>query len=268
MARKKKHAEHANHERWLVSYADFITLLFAFFTTLYAISVVDAQKLSKVANSMQSAFHTMDFPSGSRSPGLDAPGLKSGEKIVIVPSIGTPKPKSEPGRKGAQKTAARAGLMLIKNHLESEALARILGDKIKLLLDGRGLIIRMAEIGFYDSGASTLKPEALGLVDTIAAALAPLGNHLRIEGHTDNVPIKTLRYRSNWELSTARASGLVTYLIKEHDFDPNRLSASGFGEFRPMVPNDTPEHRALNRHVDIIVMSEEAMREEPATGIR
>jgi chemotaxis protein MotB len=260
MARKKKHPEHANHERWLVSYADFITLLFAFFTTLYAISVVDAQKVAKVANSMQEAFGTATFSEGSRKLGLDSGGLPPGSKLAMVSPVN---PKGAGSRGGQRKMILSA----LKVQLEAATQANRLKD-IQILADGRGLIIRLAEIGFYDSGASELKPEALFIVDRLAGALSNLENDIRIEGHTDNVPIRTSRYRSNWELSTARATTLVGYFISKHGFDPNRLSASGCGEFRPVADNDTPENRALNRHVDIIVMNEKSMWQEPRTLAR
>jgi len=255
MARKKKHQEHANHERWLVSYADFITLLFAFFTTLYAISVVDAQKVAKVANSMQEAFGTATFSEGSRKLSLDSGGLPPGGKLAIVSPVNA---KGAGGRGGQRKIVLPA----LKAQLEAATQANHLKD-VQILMDGRGLIIRLAEIGFYDSGVSELKPEALIVVDLLAGVLANLENDIRIEGHTDNVPIRTSRYRSNWELSTARATTLVGHLINKHGFDPNRLSASGCGEFRPVADNDTPENRALNRHVDIIVMNDKSMWQEP-----
>jgi chemotaxis protein MotB len=256
MARKKKHAEHANHERWLVSYADFITLLFAFFTTLYAISVVDAQKVAKVANSMQEAFGAAAFTSGSKKLSLDDGGLPPGGRLSIV----TPVSPKASASKGAQR---KVPLPALRNQLEAAAQLNHFSDKVQMLMDGRGLIVRLAEIGFYDSGASELKPDALAIVDLIAAALSNLDNDIRVEGHTDNIPIRTSKYPSNWELSTARATTLVEYLIVKHSFDANRLSASGCGEFRPVADNDTPEHRALNRHVDVIVMNERSMGQEP-----
>jgi chemotaxis protein MotB len=256
MPRKKKHAEPANHERWLVSYADFITLLFAFFTTLYAISVVDAQKVSKVANSMQEAFGTATFQDGSRRLSLDSGGVPPGGKLAIVSPI-SPKAAARTG--GGRKIP----LAVLKSALESAAAVSHFSDKVQMVMDGRGLIVRLAEIGFYDSGAGELKPDALAVVDILAETLSNLDNDIRVEGHTDNVPIKTSRYPSNWELSTARATILVQYLVRKHGFDPNRLSASGCGEFQPLAENDTPEHRALNRHVDIIVMNESTMRQEP-----
>jgi chemotaxis protein MotB len=261
MSRKKKHPEHANHERWLVSYADFITLLFAFFTTLYAISVVDAQKVAKVANSMQEAFGTATFSEGSRKLSLNSGGLPPGGKLAIVSPIN---PKGADGRGGQRKFVPS----VLKAQLEAATQANRLKDNVQILADGRGLIIRLAEIGFYDSGSSELKPEALNIVDQLAVALANLGNDIRIEGHTDDVPIRTSRFRSNWELSTARATTLVAYFIGKHGLDPNRLSASGCGEFRPVADNNTPENRALNRRVDIIVMNENTMGQEPRTLAR
>ncbi len=260
MARKKKHAEHENHERWLVSYADFITLLFAFFTTLYAISVVDAQKVAKVANSMQAAFGKATFQPGSRKLNLHSGGIPAGGSPAVISPISS--------KAGGGGTGRKVSLPALKSQLESAAILNRFSDKVQLLLDDRGLVVRLAEIGFYDSGSSDLKQDGLKIVDLLAAALSNLENDIRVEGHTDNVPIKTSKYPSNWELSTARATTLIEYFVGKHGFDPNRMSASGCGEFRPLADNDTPEHRALNRRVDIIVMNEGSMRQEPRNMTR
>lgn len=260
MARKKKHEEHENHERWLVSYADFITLLFAFFTTMYAVSNVDAQKMGRMVLSMQAAFESTVFPPGSRQLSLAPPSAVGGEAAMLYDSVRPldPLKAASAGLPGKQDSITR-----VKAQLESMIVKHNLAGRVRLVLDRRGLIIRLAEVGFYDSGSPVMRPESLAIIDTLADQLAPLSNAIRIEGHTDNVPINTARYRSNWELSTARATNIVLYLQDRHKIDPERLSASGYGEYRPLVSNDTTENRRLNRRVDIILLSDEAAQKEP-----
>lgn len=268
MARKKKKEEHENHERWLVSYADFITLLFAFFTTLYAVSNVDAQKYGRMVLSLQAAFDSSVFPAGSRKLNLAPPSPIGKEQPGILDSIRPVPPDPLSKKKRSSKDGKDETLAEIKNRLEAMIQNDKLGGKLRLILDRRGLIIRLAEVGFYHSGSSTVKPEAISIIDQLATFVAPLNHAVRIEGHTDNVPIRTSRYPSNWELSTARATNIVIYLQEHHGLDPQRLSASGYGEFRPLVPNTTTENRALNRRVDIILLSDEAVREEPSPEAR
>ena len=257
--RPKRTQEHFNQDRWLVSYADFITLLFAFFTTLYAISNVDAQKLGRMVMAMKAAFD-QELP-GQGSKGA-VPSPVGGNSIHPAGSI---RPALTPEMKtGPVPGKEPLPLPEVKNQIEKIINEEDLSKKIKLTLDRRGMIIRLGELNFFDSGSSALKPEARTILDKIAAILLPLNYTIHIEGHTDNVPISTSRYPSNWELSTARATSMVLYLIETHGFDPQKLSASGYGEFRPIAPNDNPENRAQNRRVDLVVLNEEARSQEPA----
>ncbi len=256
--RLKKSHDTANHDRWLVSYADFITLLFAFFTTLYAISNVDAQKLGRMVVAMKAAFD-QNLPGQGDKGSLPLP---SGGNAVspaghirpaLVPEMKTgPVPMKQP-----------IPLPEIKQKIETVIEEEDLAKKVKVTLDRRGMIIRLGELNFFDSGSANLRPEAKTVLDKIAAVLLPHDYSIRIEGHTDNVPISTSRYPSNWELSTARATSMVLYMITTHGFDPQKLSASGYGEFRPIAPNDTSENRSQNRRVDLVVLNEEARSQEP-----
>jgi chemotaxis protein MotB len=274
VARKKKPPEHANHERWLVSYADFITLLFAFFTTLYAISTVDAQKMGKMVTSMRASFDSSTFPSGSDklalSPGTHA-APASGPNLVenlsakelsdsIKPSLKGLKPSRAPREDGAGNSKKLAAL---KKNIEAMVGTAALGTRVRTRMEGRGLIISLGEAGLFDSASETLKPGGRALLDTIASGLAKAPNYMRVEGHTDNVPINTARFPSNWDLSTSRATALVTYLVSRFGITPGRLSAAGYAEFRPVAPNDTAEGRALNRRVDIVVLNPESSQLEP-----
>ncbi len=279
--RKKKPAEHISHERWLVSYADFITLLFAFFTTMYAISTVDAQKMGKMVTSMRASFDAGIFNSGSTALALLPEGNASGRRLKtedIVENINGAKegqlrdkalqslkelktnliPANERAR-GADKS-----LGALKRQIEELVGAEALKGKVRTGLDARGLIVSLGEVGFFDSGSDQIKPEGLALLDTIATSFVGLDNHIRVEGHTDNVPIKSGKFPSNWELSTARATNIVAHLITGLGLPPGRLSAAGYAEFRPTHPNDSAEGRAHNRRVDIVVLDPQFARtEEP-----
>jgi chemotaxis protein MotB len=141
-----------------------------------------------------------------------------------------------------------------------------LQNKIHASLDERGLTIRFLDTALFDLGQADLKPEARAILDNVASILRSLPNPIRVEGHTDNLPINTYRFPSNWELSTARATTVVRYLAEKHGIPPDRLSAAGYGEWRPVAPNDTPEHRAQNRRVDIVVLRTDLAKQEPLGG--
>ena len=239
MARRGRRS---SHERWLVSYADLMTLLFAFFATMYAISSVDAMKLTQVAHALQVAF---DDSARGRA-------IASGEGLL--PERGT---KVAPGR-DAENVSARI----------ARDLARELADRqLELSLDSRGLVISIPEAGSFAVGRDELSPLAEALIARIAAVLSDVPNAVRVEGHTDDVPIHTSRFRSNWDLSTARATRVVEFLSDRAAIAPQRLAAAGYGEFHPRVANDGPENRARNRRVDLVVLNAATRAaEEPAQG--
>jgi len=278
LARKRKPPEHVNHERWLVSYADFITLLFAFFTTMYAISTVDAQKMGRLVLSMRASFDSSMFPAGS-----DTLSLSGGEGAApaigsdVVEYIGTPKDKAMrefsvstlrelKSNLVASAASARGefvALSRIRRDVESLVEGKGMVGKVHTRMESRGLVVSLGEGGFFDSGSDQLKPEGMALLDSLAPSLLEAENQIRVEGHTDTVPIRTARFPSNWELSTARATMIVSYLVSRYGFSPEKLSAAGYGEFRPIADNETPEGRARNRRVDILVMNSSLTRSEP-----
>jgi chemotaxis protein MotB len=275
--RKKKPPEHANHERWLVSYADFITLLFAFFTTMYAISTVDAQKMGRMVLSMRASFSGSVFPTGSDTLSLGG-GMGAGAAVSkdLVENVNTPKEKalkeySVEHLKELKTNFARnalpkgevVALGRLKQNVESLVKERSMTSKVRTRLEVRGLVISLGEGGFFDSGSDQLKPEGRELLNALAVQLLAAENQIRIEGHTDNVPIQTLKFPSNWELSTARAICIVSHLVRQFGFTPEKLSAAGYGEFRPVAVNETVEGRARNRRVDIVVLNSTSTRSEP-----
>jgi chemotaxis protein MotB len=251
MRQKQKHHEHPNHERWLVSYADFITLLFAFFVVMYAMSQVDVKKMGRLSKAMQSAFDTRVFDAGSKKLNL-AEGIPEGAaEPKIMESISPLVSPSQPTFDKLQKK--------IENKLVQERFQ----DKVKFKQDKRGLVISLVEAGFFNPGEAEIKGSSLKIVDSIAQSILPIRNQIRVEGHTDNTPIHNNRFPSNWELSTARATNVIAYLTYNYAFSPLRLSAAGYGEFRPVASNNQAEGRAANRRVDIVILNEAAERQEP-----
>lgn len=261
MARKKEPEKHVNHERWLVSYADFITLLFAVFVTLYAMSQSDKKKAEEVMQSIQQSFGMVQ--SGAPSPKMN---VLPSSQFTITPSI-RPEVSLSPGSRASRgQLKARADekdFRQIKSAIDAYLVKQGAQSKVQLTITRRGLIVSLKEAGFFDSGQAQLKPSAYELINTIAEVMTQYNNPLRFEGHTDNVPINTAQFPSNWELSTARAVNGLKYLIKNFDVDPQKISAVGYAEFRPLADNDTAEGRAKNRRVDLVMLSGEGERGEP-----
>jgi chemotaxis protein MotB len=266
--KKVSHEEEGSSERWLVSYADFITLLFAFFTTLYAISTVDAQKAGKLVDSMHASFDSGVFNSGSRNMSLgQGSGSSSSKSREVLESL-TPGNdlsskvhafKGMEDLKGAgSKKSVLSGekdLGRFKKSVENLLGVNISKGIVRVHMEPRGLIITLGEKGVFDSGSDQIKPEGKALLDELATSLVSVGNYIRVEGHTDNVPISNPRFPSNWELSTARATVVVCYLIQTYSLKAEMLSAAGYSEYRPVASNDTEEGKARNRRVDIIILN-------------
>jgi chemotaxis protein MotB len=266
MARKKKHhEEEENMERWLVSYADFITLLFAFFVTMYSISRVDGKKLGSAVDSLQRALGSVVAVQASQRE----PGVFQGNMAPIHFSI-TPiegKPYTAEGE-GFQKLADNIQKEVKKisggkGEGEGQGGSGNLENQIKFILEKRGLVIRISEHLFFDSGDASIRSDFIPLLSILAHALEKIPNQIRVEGHTDNVPINTSKYPSNWELSTARATTIVRYLLGHFEFEPEKLSATGYAEFRPVDSNKTAEGRLQNRRVDFIILNLKEMELEP-----
>ncbi|MEO5822008.1 MAG: flagellar motor protein MotB [Vicinamibacteraceae bacterium] len=241
--RRKRAAPQVSHERWLVSYADFITLLFAFFTTMYAISTVDAQKMSKMVASMQVALK--GDPSQLPSP-------------VPLPTNGVPQPVMP----------RLDNLVNLRQQLSARLQRQIQQGNVEISVDARGLVVSIREAGSFASGSAELSDGARRLLAEIAAPLSELPHPVRIEGHTDDTPIATSRFRSNWELSTARATQVIAYLQNDMQLSATRLSAAGYGEFHPRVPNTSAEARAENRRVDLVILNTAtSTAEEPIVAV-
>lgn len=260
MSRRHRARAHANHERWLVSYADFITLLFAFFVVLYASAQVDQRKVGKLAMAIQVAFQELGvFPASTTQIPLDTnepmpfSSVQAIENAKRVTELGriAPSPDEPIG-----VDSEEANLSTMQAELQQALQNEIALHTVALHRETEGLVLSLREFGFFDSGSAALKPSALPALDRIASILSVRTCRLRIEGHTDNVPIHTAQMASNWELSTARSTELVRLLIVRYGFSPERLSAAGFAEYHPIASNLTSQGRAQNRRVDVVILSE------------
>jgi chemotaxis protein MotB len=264
MIRRKHPRAHPNHERWLVSYADFITLLFAFFVVLYSSAQVDQRKVGKLAIAIQVAFQELGvFPASTSKTPLD---INEPMPVSAVQAIENAKHNAAVAHISSSPAdeltanVEEANLTTLQAELQ-QALQREIGlHTVALHRESEGLVISLREFGFFDSGSAALKPSAMPALDRIASILAIRSCRLRIEGHTDNVPIHTVQMASNWELSTARSTELVRLLIVRYRFSPDRLSAAGYAEYHPIASNDNAQGRAQNRRVDVVILSEHIVR--------
>ncbi len=239
---KKKH-EHVNHERWLISYADFITLLFAFFVVLFSASQSDKKKAQQVEYSIHSAFQTMGiFAMAASTPNLQNNNGAANAGTIMMGDDLDVSPKT------------MADLNKMKSQLDNLLATEIAHKTVSVQVGRDGLIISLRAAGFFESGAATPIPASKHTLLSIGSALAITPYDVRIEGHTDNIPIHTGIYQSNWELSTARATALAELFIDASHVIPSHLSAAGYAEFHPIASNDTEAGRNRNRRVDIIVL--------------
>jgi chemotaxis protein MotB len=245
-----------HHDRWLVSYADFITLLFAFFVVLYASSRADQKKQTQIAHSIQSAFQVLGlFPTAPAPDRSAAAALHDPATPPLKVILGDDLSTSPEVRQNLRDLQARLAGVLA-NQLAAHTAALQLGRD--------GLVISLRESGFYDSGSALPSPRSKPTLDRVAAMIAATPYDIRIEGHTDNVPIHTAQFASNWELSTARATEMAKIFIISYRFEPRRLSAAGFAEYHPVAANESAEGRSQNRRVDIIVLPRISILPEPA----
>jgi chemotaxis protein MotB len=266
MARRRKKQEKApNHERWLVSYADFITLLFAVFVTLYAMSQTDKRKVEEVIASLRESFGYTKTSVANKANIMDSTDLRAIPSLKPeAVNMGPVQPQMRFNKSGKeQKNADEKDFKVIKTSLEAYMIKHGLQDKAKMEIDRRGLVISLKEAGLFDSGSAFIKIGSYPLLAKVAESLEQYDNPLRVEGHTDNVPIFSHDFKSNWELSTARATNIVHHLINYYRFDPGKISATGYGEYRPADDNSTEEGRAKNRRVDIVMLSNEGAKGEP-----
>ena len=236
---KRKPAEHANQERWVISYADFVTLLFAFFVVMFATANADKAKARAVSEAVKAAF--------SQGATRD---LEAALEQVRKQQLPTP-------------TSAAPSLTHSQQLLEQALQDEIKRGEVEVHMEPRGLVVSFKQGALFDSGADTVKASALPTMQKAAGVLIRLQNLVRLEGHTDNLPIHNLHFRNNWELSSARSIAILTLLSDQCGIDRRRLSVSGYADVAPVASNESEEGRAKNRRVDVVILSELGARSEP-----
>lgn len=270
MSRKKRDRPHVNHDRWLISYADFVTLLFAFFVVLYSTSQVDKRKVGQLALAIQVAFQKLGvFPASTTQVPIDA---KEPMPFSTAQAIENAKRTAALGRIVPQTSGSLVGseengdLSVLRQELEHALAPEISRSEVDLRTVPDGLVISLREIGFFDSGSANIKAGSRTAFDRIAILLAQRQYRIRIEGHSDNVPIHTSQFPDNWALSTARATELVRLLMVKYQFAPEKLSAAGYAQYHPVADNARAEGRAQNRRVDVVILGKFApLDEKPAS---
>ncbi|MCR8746728.1 OmpA/MotB family protein [Romboutsia lituseburensis] len=231
MPRRKKKGDDVNTNGWMDTYADTITLLLTFFILLYSISAVDSEKLKQLNQALQSS-------------------LKGTTEVSEVENLDELEVKTKNPNSGNTEYEDLA--KKLNDTIEKNGLTEV----IKLRKEDRGIVLQLDETILFDPGKADLKENNKEVLETITTIINEHDNDVLIEGHTDNVPMNNKEFASNWELSAARALSAVTYFVHEKQIDPIRFSVKGYGEYKPLVPNDTPENRAINRRVDILMVEQ------------
>jgi chemotaxis protein MotB len=247
VSKKHKHEEHENHERWLVSYADFITLLFAFFVVMYSVSSVNEGKFRTVSDSIKAALNpissqpvsTMRFDLGDHKAAL---AESIDKKVIFIRKF----------QKGLRKHSS----------IKADLSQAILPNGMSVKHGDRNIVLTLSDSLLFESGQAVLREEAYPVLEAFAEVLNEYGMGVNVEGHTDNVPVSTPQFASNWELSAMRAASVARVLSEIFHVPPAQVAATGFGEFKPVADNVTPDNRAKNRRVELVVT------DGPAGGLR
>ncbi|MFH1374456.1 MAG: flagellar motor protein MotB [bacterium] len=239
--RRKRLRDDANEDegRWLLTYADLITLLLAFFVVMYSMSQIDAKKFGKVAE----ALHGI---------------LKGGESVL---------PFEEEQSENGHGLLRLGNLRMLQSQIDERFKQLNRQEDVRTEVTERGLVVHILEKALFNEGSAKLQPQSIEILDLIYERVKSMPNHIRVEGHTDDRPISTTQYPSNWELSSARATEVVRYFISYHELSPGRISALGYGKFRPIRPNNSIENRAQNRRVDLVVLTRELSLKEPSSQL-
>ena len=224
--RRKREEEDINQDEWINTYADTITLLLTFFILLYSFSLVDQEKLNKISASFENILGT---------------GISASEKDRLTGLIEVPSTSNT----AYEDLVLKVNTLLKENGLE---------DIVRVREEDTGVVLQLNESILFDPAKANLKEESYEILSVISDIIPQIDNNIMVQGHTDNVPINTEKYDSNWELSTARATQVLRYFVESKGFDPERFSATGYGEYKPLVDNDTSENKATNRRVDILIV--------------
>lgn len=241
--KNKKPEKGPSADRWMLSYADFMTLLMIFFVVMYAMSQVDQTKYKQLSRSLSIA-----MGGGKTIIGADnTSSVKDSVKTVDKPN------ESDESQEQVKMEANK--LKQLKKQVDSYLAANGLSQSVSSQIDERGLVVSLNNTLFFDTGKAEIKTEIQNTLVGIGKMVKQMGNSVRVEGHTDNVPISNSEYASNWQLSCARAANVTQFLRDKVGIDPKKLTAVGYGEYRPVNDNSTETNRAKNRKVDIIIES-------------
>ena len=247
MIRRKQDDEHPNHERWVISYADFVTLMFALFVAMYAIALKDHSSGRRISESVRNAVETGGLTGTVRA-------FMAKEPATAGPGSGTATQKGDPTRKDATQPGDPSLLEPFRR-LNEQLKPQINSGAIRLKLDARGLVITLQEKAFFPSGDDTLYTKAYPSIESVAKIIRDVPNPVRLEGHTDAVPINNDRFKNNWELSTARSIAVLQLFADKFGLDASRFSVAGYAQNIPVAPNDTEDGRARNRRVEIVILA-------------
>lgn len=261
MERRRRRPEPANHERWLISYADFITLLFAFFVVMFASSQTDRSKAQAVSDSVKRALE------GQKMSSMIAAVLggsldDAGKGNAMLRGPGGAKFSAD-DRKEMKLAELLPSLKILTEELKKE----IAEGKIQINMEPRGLVVSFTQAVLFPPGDDTVSADAYEPLSKLAASINKLPNPVRLEGHTDSTPINTPRFKSNWELSAARSIALMELFSDKFGIPRDRMSIAGYADTSPVASNDTEEGRARNRRVDVVILNEQGMVAEPAKPI-
>jgi len=238
MLRHRKQSDNnENLDRWLLTYADLITLLLAFFVVMYSMSQIDNKKFGEVSDALNTI-------------------LKGGNSVLRF--------QDEPTKNG-HGLLKLGKLRMVQQKIDQRFKELGKNEALQTEITERGLVVHILESTLFDQGSAVLKPRAMEVLDLIADLLQGRPNHIRVEGHTDDTPINTSVYPSNWELSSARATTVVRYISDNYAIPPDRISALGYGMYRPLALNNSIENRARNRRVDVVILTMELTLTEPSS---
>ncbi len=264
----EEHEEHVNHEAWVIPYADMLTLLMALFLVLFAIGRTDLEKFKKMSLSFKQEFGNSNSAqvvtlggAGDNPAGDGGSGIVSENISPVAPAPTTTSPADQAlAEKQATEAAAQAeatSLDGVQQILEQQAALAGLGANLGFKLEARGLVVTIVtDQVLFQAGSADLQAGGVSILDVVAQALTKVPNDVAIEGHTDNRPISSARYPSNWELSNARATSVLRYMLDHDGIPASRLSATGYADTKPVADNSTPEGAAKNRRVEIVVVAE------------
>lgn len=244
---RKKPEKKAISQEWLTTYSDMVTLLLTFFVLLYSFSLVDVRKFAAAAASMADAFNVGSTKSSNEIFDFDQ---SSGSK----PIVGEDK-ESDDNQDNSNNEASNTKENILSN-IKAFVAKNNLSDKVTIKEGSRGIYIEFKDKILFDTGKAVIKEDGIPAIMQISEFMRNLPNHIVIEGHTDNIPISTEQFPSNWELSEARAMSVMKYLINNRGLEPSRFSTAAYGEYSPVDTNDTPEGRAQNRRVNILILTD------------